>query len=202
MSKKGKFTPARKKALIEMLTRSVPVGIACDKLGINRTTYYLWKKKAETYDPLDETTAELKEYHLFFERIYQARAESFQTILSEIMTMGVGYETEEVTEEYTTTEDGERTGETKTKKTIKTVRHPSAMMFLAERLFPDILGNRMKLDIEGLNELILREMARSAGRSESNTAEGTAGTQQSLPGGKLAGDSGTDQPEDWENLPA
>jgi hypothetical protein len=38
MPNKTKFTPARRKALLELLKKTVPIGVACEKIGINRMT--------------------------------------------------------------------------------------------------------------------------------------------------------------------
>lgn len=118
MPNNSKFTPARRKALLELLKKAVPIGIACDKIGIDRTTYYLWKNRAERYNPVDKGTKDDKPYHDFFQKIHEARAAAFQQLLNEIMQMGMGYQTTEKVEEYHE-KDGKIAGQKK-----NSCRHP------------------------------------------------------------------------------
>jgi len=112
MPNKTKFTPHTRKALLELLKKAVPIGVACDKVGIDRTTYYLWKQHAERYNPVDKDAKPDKPYHDFFQKIHRSRADAFQQLLSEIMRMGMGYETTEKIEEYHT-KDGKIAGQKK-----------------------------------------------------------------------------------------
>lgn len=201
MPNKTKFTPQTRKALLELLKKAVPIGVACDKIGIDRTTYYLWKQRAERYNPVDKDAQDDKPYHDFFQKIHQARAAAFQQLLNEIMHMGMGYETTEKTEEYRQTEDEKITGQKKIRVVTRFIRHPQALIFLAERLFPAYFGSRLRLDVEGINELILRELLRLDGGGKSLPPDRTE--EKSLPesGRNLAADQESNQPEDWENLP-
>jgi hypothetical protein len=192
MPNKTKFTPARRKAL--------PIGVACEKIGIDRTTYYLWKNRAERYNPLDKDTRADKPYHDFFQKVRQARAGAFQQLLNEIMQMGMGYETTEKIEEYHEKE-GKIVGQKKIRVLTRSVRHPQSLIFLAERLFPAYFANRLRLDVEGIDELILRELLRLDRRGESRLSERTPQESLPQPGADLAGAPEPDQPQDWENLP-
>lgn len=200
MPNNSKFTPARRKALLELLKKAFPIGIACDKVGIDRTTYYLWKQRAERYNHVDKDTKPDKPYHDFFQKIHRARADAFQQLLNEIMQMGMGYETTEKIEEYHEKE-GKIAGQKKIRVVTRFIRHPQALTFLAERLFPAYFANRLRLDVEGINELIFRELLRLDRRGESNHSGRTQ--EENLPpgSGNLAPDSEPGQSEDWENLP-
>jgi len=201
MPNNSKFTPARRKALLELLKKAVPIGIACDKVGIDRTTYYLWKNRAERYNPVDKDTKDDKPYHDFFQKIHEARAAAFQQLLNEIMHMGMGYEATEKIEEYRQTEDDKIIGQKKIRVVTRFIRHPQALIFLAERLFPAYFGNRLRLDVEGIDELILRELLRIDRRGESHLSGRTPQESLPQPDPDLAGDSEPDQSQDWEDLP-
>lgn len=200
MPNNSKLTPARRKALLELLKKAVPIGIACDKIGIDRTTYYLWKNRAERYNPVDKDTKDDKPYHDFFQKIHQARANAFQQLLNEIMQMGMGYQTTEKVEEYHE-KDGKIAGQKKIRVVTRFIRHPQALTFLAERLFPAYFANRLRLDVEGINELIFRELLRLDRGGESHPLDGTPQKSLPQPGGNLAGDPQLEEPQDWENLP-
>jgi len=200
MPNKTKFTPHVRTARLELLKKAVPIGVACDKIGIDRTTYYLWKNRAERYNPVDKDTKEDKPYHDFFQKIHQARADAFRQLLNEIMQMGMGYETTEKIEEYHQKE-GKIAGQKKIRVVTRFIRHPQALTFLAERLFPAYFANRLRLDVEGIDELIFRELLRLDRRGESNYPGRTP--EKSLPqgSGNLVADSESGQSQDWENLP-
>jgi hypothetical protein len=197
-----KFNKKNTEALLKLLRKTVPIGIACDKVGIHRSTFYSWKQRAEVYHPADKDTQTYKKYFDFFEKAYQARSEAFEGLLDEIKKMGMGYQAEETVEEYHE-KDGKVVGQKKIRKTTKFVRNPASLMFLAERLFPAFFGNRMKLDANELNELILRELAtiaRLTGRSDGKLLQGNPRKELPPPDGSVARDREPYEPEDWEKL--
>jgi len=196
-----KLTKAKKDAMVEMFRRGAPVGVVCDKLGIGRGTYYLWKKKAENYHPADKDSRVHRKYFELFQLIDEARSEAFQSLVAEIYRMGIGYETEETVEEYEIVK-GKTSEEGKVRKTTKFVRHPQALIFLAERLFPAYLGNRMKLDIDGINELFFRTFGGASGRGEGEFTQALPGEGDGTAEKALSPARGPREPEDWEELPA
>jgi hypothetical protein len=145
MPRDSKFVNKRLEAFLALVEKAVPIAIACDKTGIGRSTFYKWKQRAEIYHPADKDTKPYKKYYDFFEKVLEARAVAFEDLIDKIKEMGMGYLAEETTEEYHE-KDGKVVGQKKIVKKTKFVRNPQSLMFLAERLFPQFLAIRERVD--------------------------------------------------------
>ena len=47
MDKRKKFTPSRKKIILECLRKNLPVTLTCNKAGISTKTFYRWRERGK-----------------------------------------------------------------------------------------------------------------------------------------------------------